>query len=88
MEKNGKGVEYSKNGEKDFEGEYLDGEKWNGKGKEYNENGVLEFEGEFSNAKMSKGKKYNKYCNLMFEGDFLMEIFGMENLKVIIFLVS
>ena len=35
-ERNGKGKEYSINGELKFEGEYLNGKRWNGKVKEYN----------------------------------------------------
>ena len=30
--RNGKGIEYYKNGNIKFEGEYLNGKKWNGKG--------------------------------------------------------
>ena len=34
------------NGDVDFQGEYLNGNRWNGKGVEYNFNGDIEFEGE------------------------------------------
>jgi len=32
---NSKGKEYYPNGKLEFEGEYLNGQRWNGKGKEY-----------------------------------------------------
>ena len=41
--------DYYDNGELEFEGEYLNGQK-NGKGKEYDWNGNLMFEGEFLNG--------------------------------------
>ena len=34
-ERNGKGKEYYYDGELQFEGEYLNGERWNGKGKDF-----------------------------------------------------
>ena len=52
--KNIKGNEYDKNGELDFEGEYLNGERWNGKGKEYFDNGELKFEGEYLNGEKNE----------------------------------
>ena len=50
--KDGKGYvkEYNDNGELEFEGEYLNGER-NGKGKEYNYKGELIFEGKYLNGK-------------------------------------
>ena len=42
----GKIKEYNEDGELEFEGEYLNGER-NGKGKEYHGNGKLKFEGEY-----------------------------------------
>ena len=42
--------EYNNNGQLEFEGEYINGEK-NGKGKEYDDDGNLIFEGEFKNGK-------------------------------------
>ena len=41
---------YYNNGEIEFEGEYINGER-NGKGKEFNYNGKLKFEGEYKNGK-------------------------------------
>ena len=48
----GKGKEYYSDGELQFEGEYLNGER-NGKGKEYDRYGRLKFEGEYLNGKRS-----------------------------------
>ena len=51
----GKGKEYYDNGNIQFEGEYLNGER-NGKGKEY-DFGKLKFEGKYLNGKRNgKGK--------------------------------
>ena len=47
---NGLIKEYNDDGELQFEGEYLNGEK-HGKGKEYNYDGELEFEGEYIKGK-------------------------------------
>ncbi len=55
--KNGKGKEYSVYGDLEFEGEYLNGERWNGKGKEY-ENYKVIFEGEYLNGERWEGKYY------------------------------
>jgi len=58
-EKNGKGREYTINGNSlVFEGDYLNGKR-NGKGKEYYNESKLEFEGEYLNGKRNgKGKEY------------------------------
>ena len=71
-EKNGKGREYTLNGDKlVFEGEYLNGER-NGKGKVYCDFGTLIFEGEYLNGKRNgKGKEYNYNGTLEFEGEYL-----------------
>ena len=53
--KNGYGKQYYNNGELEFEGEYLEGNKWNGKGSEFNINNQLEFEGEYKNGKRWNG---------------------------------
>ena len=42
LEKNGKAKEYYKNGNIQFEGEYLNGKRWNGIS--YNYNGEKEYE--------------------------------------------
>ena len=54
--KNGKGKEYTKNGEKVFEIEYLNGQRWKGIIEEYNENGELIFKGEYSNGQRWNGE--------------------------------
>ena len=56
--------EYNYNGQLEFEGEYINGER-NGKGKEYNYNGKLEFEGEYLNGERN-GKEYNYNGILIF----------------------
>ena len=53
----GKVKEYNYEGDLEFEGDYLNGEK-NGKGNEYN-NGKLIFEGEYLFGKRRNGKEYN-----------------------------
>jgi len=71
-EKNGKGKEYNKYGELEFEGEYLNGKRWNGKEREYYETGQLKFEGEYlKGEKIIKGKEYNKYGELEYKGEYL-----------------
>ena len=40
LEKNGKGIEYYRNGNTKFIGEYLNDKKWNGKG--FDQKGMLE----------------------------------------------
>ena len=55
---NGKGKEYNENGKKEFEGEYLNGER-NGNGKEYYNDGNIKFEGEYFNGKKWNGKVFN-----------------------------
>ena len=71
-EKNGKGAEYTLNGNNLlFEGEYLNGKR-NGKGKEYFNENKLKFEGEYLNGKRNgKGKEYYYNGNLKFEGEYL-----------------
>ena len=66
----GKGKEYSDNGNLKYEGEYINGEK-NGKGKEYYDNGKLKYEGEYINGeKNGIGKEYDQEGNLEKEGIF------------------
>ena len=69
---NGKVKEY-KDGELEFEGEYLNGKR-NGIGKEYNFEGQLMYEGEYLNNKKwnGKGKEYND-DELIFEGKYKTE---------------
>ena len=67
VEKNGKGREYTLNGDKlIFEGEYLNGKR-NGKRKEYYYGGELEFEGVYLNGE----KNGYFYSKLEFEGEYL-----------------
>ena len=59
---NGKGKEYNEQGEKIFEGEYLNGKKFKGILSEYSDNGYLKFEGEYSNEnKNGEGKEYEYF---------------------------
>ena len=70
--KNGFGKEFYINGEVDYEGFYIDGEK-SGKGKEYffNNKGKLKFEGEYLKGKRHGfGKEYNYKGDLIFEGQY------------------
>ena len=69
---NGKGKEFSSNGELIFEGEYLNGKK-NGKGKEYDsEEENLIFDGNYLNdEKSGKGKEYYNNGKIKFEGEYL-----------------
>ena len=67
---NGKVKEYDENGNLEFEGEYINGER-NGKGKEFNFDGLLIFEGEYLNGKRNgKGKEYNN-GKIIFEGEYI-----------------
>ena len=69
--KNANGLieEFNKNGNLEFEGEYLNGKR-NGNGKEY-DCGILIFEGDYLNGKRNgKGKEYD-YGELIFEGEYL-----------------
>jgi antitoxin component YwqK of YwqJK toxin-antitoxin module len=64
-------IEYHKNGEIKFEGEYLKGKR-NGRGREYNKNVSLIYEGEFVNGiRNGGGKEYDVYGNLIFIGKYL-----------------
>ena len=54
--KNGKGKEYDEDGNIQFDGEYLNGERWNGYVK-YEEGGLI-FKGEYLNGKIWGGKGY------------------------------
>ena len=73
-------VKYYHNGNLEYEGEYLNGER-NGKEKEYNvhatlcrsPNNTLLFEGEYLNHKKwnGKGKEFDRKNNLIFEGKYL-----------------
>ena len=55
--RNGKGKEYSYDGEFIFEGEYLDGKR-NGKAKESSKDGIILFEGEYLNDEIWNGKEF------------------------------
>jgi len=64
-------AEYYKNGNKKFEGEYLNDKK-NGKGTEYDEYKNIKFIGNFlNNQKNGKGTEYYKNGNKKFEGEYL-----------------
>ena len=69
----GFGIEYNDyNGELQYKGEYIYGQR-NGKGKEYNDyNGELYFEGEYINGERNgKGKEYHDNVKLLFEGEYI-----------------
>ena len=85
---NGKGKEYSFEGELKFEGIYLDGEK-HGKGKLYHYNSkILKHEGEYLMGKKNgKGKEYFYDGKLQFEGEYLHENL-MEMEKNILIMVN
>ena len=73
--RNGNGKEYF-HGELEFEGEFLNGEKWNGiyrKKETINGKITIELECQFREGKKNgKGKEYNKEDGtLLFEGEFL-----------------
>ena len=60
MEKrNGKGKEYNYNGQLEFEGEYLNDEKWNGKFRNVFNNEII-YECEYKNGE--KKKNSNNKC--------------------------
>ena len=63
--KNGKGKYYDKDGNLEFEGEYLYNHKR--KGKEYYKNGKLRFEGEYLYDKKWSGKGYDVEGNKIYE---------------------
>ena len=63
-ERNGKGKEYYKNGDLEFEGEYLYGYKLKGK---YYIDDYLEYEGEFLYNKKYNGKGYDENGNIIYE---------------------
>ena len=63
--RNGKGIEYYSNGNKLFEGEYLNDLKWNGKG--YDDNGNIIYELNNGNGKV---KEYIRN-KLIFDGEYL-----------------
>ena len=81
--RNGKGIEYFENGEKKFEGEYLNGEIFNGIeydkkgneivrfnngiGRELYNNGLCKFEGKYLNGKKWNGKGYTYYGIKLYE---------------------
>ena len=69
-EKNGKGIEYNKDGKIIFEGEYLKGKR-NGQGKEYDADGKLKYKGEYLNGIINgKGIEFNKDGKIIFEGEY------------------
>ena len=63
--KNGKGKHYDRDGNLEFEGEYLYNRKR--KGKEYYKNGKLRFEGEYLYDKKWNGKGYDMEGNKIYE---------------------
>ena len=70
---NGNGKEYSKHGQLEFEGEFLNGKRWNGKGKEYTDDCTkLKFEGIYLNGEKSgMCKTYYDLGKLKSEGEIL-----------------
>ena len=68
--RNGKGVEYYKNGNKKYEGDFFNS-KYEGYGKYIYENGDY-YIGEFKNGFFhGNGKEYSKDGNIKFEGEFI-----------------
>ena len=68
--RNGKGIEYYKDGKIKFGGEFLFGKR-NGKGKEYVNNNLI-FEGEYLDGKRNgKGKEFNENNDLILGGEYL-----------------
>ena len=68
---NGKGTEYTPEGNLYFKGDYLNGKR-NGKGKEFGNEGRVIFEGEYLNGKRhGKGKEFYNDGKLLSEGEFL-----------------
>ena len=71
--KHGKGIEYAKNGNLKYNGEYLNGKR-NGKGKLYNKKyyfNKIVYEGEFLNGKKSgRGIEFDDYNNFKYEGEY------------------
>jgi len=63
--RNGKGKEYETYNE--FEGEYLDGEKWNGIGKEFYSDRKIKFKGEYLKGKRWNGIGYNINNNIEYK---------------------
>ena len=57
--KNEKGIDYTKDGKVEFEGEYLNDEKWNGKETFYNEESYEIFVEEYINGEKIE-KDFNK----------------------------
>ena len=53
--RNGEGKLYLNNGEVEFEGIFLDGNKWKGNALEFNTNDNFEFEGQYLNGKRWNG---------------------------------
>ena len=88
-----KGKEYNNDGNLEFEGEYLNGER-NGKGKEYDKYfGKLIFEGEYLNGKRhGKGKEYFQEGEIKFEGEYIngkrWNGKGYDNLHEIIYVLK
>ena len=65
---NGKVKEYNNGGILQFDGEYINGQRY-GKGKEYYYYGELHFEGEYINGKLKGfGKEYNEKGEVIYEG--------------------
>ena len=62
---------YYNNGEIEFEGEYVNGEK-NGKGKDFNYNGKIRFEGHKQNGKRNGiGKEFYTNGEVDYEGEYV-----------------
>ena len=73
LKKHGKGIEFYKNGEIKFEGEYILDNRWNGTMYDYNGNIIFKMK----NGK-GNGKEYDFKGNLIFEGNYLN---GVKNGK-------
>ena len=68
--KQGKGIEYHKNGNIPNEGNFIN-DKYDGNVKLYYDNEKVEYEGLFSKGlKQGKGIEYHKNENIHYEGDF------------------
>ena len=66
LKKNGKGIEYYKNGKIKFDGEYILDNRWNGIMYDYNGNMIFKMKNGEGN-----GKEYNFKGNLIYEGEYL-----------------
>ena len=66
FKKNGKGIEYYKNGKIKFEGEYILDNSWTGNMHNYNGNIIFKMKNGEGN-----GKEFDFNGNLIYEGEYL-----------------